>query len=148
MEEPTIIDLKYSVDDRGTFTFLDEMDFAEIKRFYVLSNHRPDFIRAWHYHAKEAKYVVAVAGSAVVAAVHVDDTANPSRSDDVVIFKTILSSSKPSVLYIPPGYANGAKTITPDTKLLYFSTATLTESVNDDIRYEHDYWNPWEVAQR
>jgi dTDP-4-dehydrorhamnose 3,5-epimerase len=52
------------------------------------------------------------------------------------------------VLYIPPGYANGAMTLTSDTMIQYFSTATLEESKGDDIRFDARLWDPWQVEER
>lgn len=64
--------------------------------------------------------------------------------------KFVLSSEKPSILYIPPGYANGFKTLTEDTILMFFSTSTLEESKGDDIRFDWDYFGCdfWKAEQR
>ncbi len=35
-----------------------------------------------------------------------------------------------------------------ETKLMYFSDASLEESLNDDIRFPARYWDPWQVAER
>ena len=45
-------------------------------------------------------------------------------------------------------FANGFKTLTPDAKLMFFSTSTLEESQGDDIRFDAYYWNPWDVVER
>jgi len=34
------------------------------------------------------------------------------------------------------------------TKLMFFSTATLEESQEDDIRFDAYYWNPWKIIER
>ena len=54
----------------------------------------------------------------------------------------------PAVLAIPAGYANGAMSLLPDTKLLYFSDASLYESLGDDFRFPARHWDPWTVAER
>jgi dTDP-4-dehydrorhamnose 3,5-epimerase len=54
----------------------------------------------------------------------------------------------PAILYIPAGYANGAMTLTPDAKIIYFSTSELNESLNDDFRFESHYWDPWKIEER
>jgi len=46
-----------------------------------------------------------------------------------------LSEEDPQILFVPPGYANGFKILVPDTKILFFSTATLADSKNDDFRF-------------
>ena len=104
------------------------------------------FIRAWHAHKKEAKYVMVVSGAALVGAVQIDDWDNPSR--DAQVHRHVLSARAPSVLFIPAGYANGFMSLAEDTKILFFSTRTLEESLGDDIRYDARYWNPWTVEER
>jgi dTDP-4-dehydrorhamnose 3,5-epimerase len=60
----------------------------------------------------------------------------------------VLSAKKPSVLFIPPGYANGFMSLTAQLKLMFFSTSTLEESAGDDIRFDSRLWDPWHVAER
>ena len=62
-----------AVDDRGSLSFVNDFAFHNVRRFYVVSNHRAGFVRAWHAHRREAKYVTVVQGSAVVCAVAIDD---------------------------------------------------------------------------
>ena len=145
-DEPLLIQGDVFVDDRGPIGFVNGFDMAPVRRFYTVANHRQGFIRAWHAHEREEKYVTVVNGSAIVAAVHIDDRENPSR--DAQIHRHVLSARKPGVLFIPRGFANGFKTLTPDAKLMFFSTATLEESQGDDIRYDAYYWNPWDVVER
>lgn len=146
LEEPRLIKGGIAVDDRGKITFVNDFRFDGIKRFYTVSNHVRGFVRAWHAHRFEAKYVVAVMGAAVVGAVAIDDWGKPSK--DSLVHRFILSPEKPSVLYIPPGYANGFMSLTDDTKLIFFSTSTLEESRNDDIRYDSRYWDIWSDDER
>jgi dTDP-4-dehydrorhamnose 3,5-epimerase-like enzyme len=135
-----------AVDDRGFLMFVNDFDFAGVKRFYIVANHEANFIRAWHGHRREGKYVLALSGSALVAAVKVDDWGTPSK--DLEVTRVVLSDRKPAVLYIPPGFANGFKTLTPDARLMFLSTSTLEESMGDDIRFPADYWDPWEIVPR
>ena len=135
-----------SVDDRGEVTFINDFNFESVKRFYMVSNHKAGFVRAWHAHKREAKYVTAVTGAAIVGAVKIDDWDKPSV--DLPVGRYVISSNKPQVLYIPPGYANGFMSLTSDLKLIFFSTAKLDESANDDIRYDARYWDIWNVVER
>jgi dTDP-4-dehydrorhamnose 3,5-epimerase-like enzyme len=144
--EPILLSGGLSVDDRGQVYFVNDFNFEGVKRFYMVSNHQQGFIRAWHGHKKESKFVILVSGAAIVAAVAIDDWESPSR--DLEIYRYVLSANQPSVLFIPEGYANGFKTLTVDTKIMFFSTATLEESKGDDYRFEADYWNPWDVVPR
>lgn len=135
-----------AVDDRGQVSFVNDFDFAGVKRFYMVSNHKQGFVRAWHAHKKEAKYVLVVKGAAVVGAVEIDNWDKPNKSAEVQRF--VLSEKKPTVLYIPAGYANGFMSLTEDAQIMFFSTSTLDESLGDDFRYEARYWNIWEVEER
>lgn len=145
-EKPKIIEGGLSVDDRGCVTFVNQFDFKDIKRFYVVENHRANIVRAWHAHKKEVKYVFAVRGTAQVAAVAVDDWKKPSKNAKV--FRYVLSAKMPQLLYIPKGFANGFMSLTPDTQLIFYSTSTLKESLNDDFRYDSRYWDIWNVEEK
>ncbi len=146
MNEPRILKGGIAVDDRGAVSFVNDFNFAGVKRFYMVDNHRQGFVRAWHAHKREAKYVLVVQGAALVAAVAIDDWAHPSRTAKVHRF--VLSDRSPSILYIPEGHANGFMSLTADTKILFFSTSSLEESQGDDIRYDARYWDPWTVEER
>ncbi len=139
MKKPKIINGGVAVDDRGYVRFVNEFDFHQVKRFYQVSNHRKGFIRAWHGHLKEGKYVYVSSGTALVGIV---DMENEELS------KFVLSSTNPKILWIPPGYYNGFKSLEDNTSILFFSTSTLDESLDDDIRKDFDHWNIWEENYR
>jgi dTDP-4-dehydrorhamnose 3,5-epimerase len=134
-EQVKIINGGVSVDDRGSLKFVNDFNFEGIKRFYQVQNHRRGFIRAWHGHKKEAKYVYVIKGTALIGAI-------PLKTFDGPL-KFILSDKSPKILYIPSEYANGAMTLEDDTIIQYFSTSTLEESKGDDIRFPYDKWNIW-----
>lgn len=144
--EPRLLTGGLAVDDRGEVGFVNDFDFAGVKRFYTVRNHRQGFVRAWHGHRREAKYVTAVAGAALVAAVQIDDWTTPSPALNVV--RHVLSAAAPRVLYIPAGYANGFMSLTEDARLMFFSTSSLQESTGDDIRFDARYWDVWSVDER
>jgi dTDP-4-dehydrorhamnose 3,5-epimerase len=144
--EPELLRGGLAVDDRGEVAFVNEFAFADVKRFYTVSNHAQGFVRAWHAHRNEGKYVLVVSGAALVCCVEIDDWDNPSADLDVKRF--VLSERSPAVLRIPPGYANGFMTLSPDAKLLFFSTSTLEESLGDDVRFPARFWDPWSVEER
>lgn len=135
-----------SVDDRGTVGFINAFDFDGVKRFYVVTNHRAGFVRAWHAHRREAKYATVLQGAAVIGAVKIDDWAKPSKTTQVDRF--VLSESKPSALYIPAGYANGFMSLTDNTIMVFYSTSTVEESRGDDVRFDARYWDIWQVIER
>lgn len=145
-DTPHLIEGGLAVDDRGSVSFVNGFGFEGVKRFYAVANHQQGFIRAWHGHRHEAKYVYVNQGSALVCAVKVDNWDNPSQELNIERF--VLSETKPSVLYIPAGFANGFMSLTADARLMFFSTATVEESRNDDIRFDSRFWNPWQIIER
>jgi dTDP-4-dehydrorhamnose 3,5-epimerase len=146
MSDVRLIKGGLAVDDRGDVAFVNDFDFAGVKRFYMVHNHRQGFVRAWHAHRREGKYVLVVRGAALVCGVKVDDWERPSR--DLPLARHVLSEKTPAVLYLPPGYANGFMSLAAETRILFFSTSTLAESLNDDVRWDARYWDPWHVEER
>ncbi len=142
VDRPVLIKGDTATDTRGIVSFVNDFKFPGIKRFYVVSNHKIGTVRAWHGHKKESKFVFAIAGEAQIGAVRIDDWKNPSKKSKVNKF--LISSNKPEILYIPKGYVNGFKSLTKDTKLIFFSDRTLEESKNDDIRFTASYWDIWD----
>jgi dTDP-4-dehydrorhamnose 3,5-epimerase len=145
-ETPVLMAGGLACDDRGELGFVNDFEFDGVKRFYTVSNYRQGFIRAWHAHKREAKYVTAVSGAAVVGAVKVDSWDAPAK--DLHVERFVLSAHKPAVLFIPPRYANGFMTLTSDLKLMFFSTSTLAETQGADFRYDARYWDIWTVVER
>lgn len=146
MSEPKLIDGGVSIDDRGQVGFINGFSLDGIKRFYWVSNHRENFVRAWHAHKNEAKYVTVVEGEALIGAVKIDNWTQPSK--DCKMWRFVLSSRKPSILYIPAGFANGFMNLTGNAKLLFFSTSDIEQSKNDDYRFDARYWDAWTVVER
>ena len=128
-------------DDRGKLRFVNEFDFSKVKRFYQVENHRQGFIRAWHGHINEGKYVYVPQGSALVGLV-------PLEHKSATPHKVTLTSEKPQVLWIPPNHANGFMSLEENTIIMFFSTSSLEESKGDDIRFPYDKWNIWEEDYR
>lgn len=144
--KPRLFEGDLRIDDRGEVGFVNDFCFDGVRRFYVVSNHEAGFVRAWHGHRRESKYVTVVQGAAIVAAVIIDNWEHPSP--DVPVYRHVLSAQRPAVLHIPAGCANGFMSLTADTRLVFFSTATLEESKGDDIRFDARYWDPWQVEER
>lgn len=134
-----IIDGGLVVDDRGIVTFVNDFDFKNVKRFYMVQNHAKGFVRAWHGHKKEGKYVFVARGSVLMGVMPM----NGGKANT-----HILSDKKPQVLYIPPKHYNGFKTLTEDALVIFYSTTTLEESQDDDIREPAEKWNIWKEDYR
>ena len=102
MDEPRVIKGGLGVDDRGEVGFVNDFSFDGVKRFYTLKNFQAGFVRAWHGHKKESKYLYVSKGTAIIAAVKIDNWENPSK--DLPIARYVLSDKQPSVLFIPAAY--------------------------------------------
>ncbi|MBZ5699345.1 MAG: dTDP-4-dehydrorhamnose 3,5-epimerase family protein [Acidobacteriia bacterium] len=148
LKEPTVIPGSLAVDDRGQVSFANAFSFDSVRRFYMVENFSTDVVRAFHGHLKENKFVFVPAGSAIVAAVALDDPVRPNTN--VKPHRFVLSDRKPQILHIPAGYANGFRPLEPGTKIIFFSTATMEEAANDDYRFPADYWGAdvWSVESR
>ena len=143
---PILIEGAMASDDRGTVAFVNGFDFAPVRRFYVVRNHERGFVRAWHAHRRERKFVTVVDGAALVCCVRIDDWDSPSP--DLPVSRFVLSAAEPSVLEIPSGYANGFMSLTEEAAVLFFSSSTLEESRGDDVRFPARLWDPWLIEER
>ena len=143
---PELVKGGIAFDDRGSLSFVNSFNIGQYKRFYTVQNHSLGFIRAWHGHLNEAKALMVITGTALIAAVEMTDTKKPDKNKEVHRF--VLSAGSPSILVVPAGYANGFKTLSDDAVLLIFSSSTLEDSQGDDYRFPYDYWNPWHIEPR
>lgn len=140
-KESFLINGGVAIDDRGSLRFVNDFNFEGVKRFYQVENHSVGFIRAWHGHHKEGKYVYVVKGSALVGAVSLE-------SEDSKPQRFILSSQSPKMLFIPPGHANGFMTLEENTIVQFFSTSSLQDSLGDDVRFPYNKWDIWSIERR
>ena len=127
-----------SVDKRGSVSFNNNLLLRHIKRFYIVQNNKKNFVRAWHGHKIEAKYIFCIGGKAKISAVKIKNFDRPSKKAKPLYW--LLNSKIPDVIYIPPGYANASKSISNDMKLLILSTSTLKQSLKDDFRFPENFW--------
>lgn len=148
IHQPSVVRGGIAVDDRGALRFVNDFDFSGVKRFYMVENHAPGFIRAWHGHAHESKFVYVVSGSALVVAVRLED-AHPDLPVEKC-FRTVVSDAAPAIVRIPGGYYNGFKTLTPGCRVMFFSDASLDQSKGDDLRLPYEAVNEkiWEIPYR
>ena len=128
-----------AVDDRGSVSFVNDFDFKGVKRFYMVQNHEKGFVRAWHGHKKESKYILVTRGTIRLILVNMETEIQEEY---------ILSDKKPQILFIPAGYYNGFQTLADDTQVMFFSTTTLEESKDDDYREKWNKFNEWEKNYR
>ncbi len=143
MSEFKLIQGGVSCDDRGSVRFVNDFDpmTLGVRRFYQVQNYKAGYIRAFHGHLKEGKYVYVSRGAALVVATEMVKNDFDNWELNANIQRVVLNAETPKIWYIPPGYANGFKTLTDDATLIFYSTSTLEESKGDDIRFDWDYLN-------
>ena len=139
--EPTLFEKGESTDHRGSLEYYNTLNLEVFKRFYIVSNPTKGTVRAWHGHKIEAKLIKVIKGEFVIGAVKINDWDNPSLENKVDKF---VLSENTGVVYVPPGYANGAINLIPNSKAIYFSSLNLEDSSNDDYRFDPKFWNTWE----
>jgi dTDP-4-dehydrorhamnose 3,5-epimerase len=147
-EKVEIFDGDVFVDDRGTLRFVNTFPFKGVKRFYQIENFDKKVIRAFHGHMKEGKYFYVPSGTILLCAAPMSDPKDPSK--EVKVERLVMSAKKPRIVFIPPGYANGFRSLEKNTSIVIFSTSSLEESKGDDYRFPYDYWGTeiWEVENR
>ena len=143
---PKIINGNRIFDNRGSVQFNNDLKFNKIKRFYLVHNYSKNFVRAWHGHLKEEKYITCTKGTFQISAVKIDNVKSPSKKNKV--FNFIINENDNKFVYLPKCYANGSMSFEDNSKLLIFSTSSLKESLKDDYRYEPKFWNPWKINER
>ena len=148
MKSPLIKQVKTSFDDRGEISHCNEFSFKtnKIRRFYIIQNNRINFVRAWHGHKKEEKFIQILNGSIKISVVKIDNWKKPSKKLKQIVY--VLNYKNPCILHIPGGYAHGIQTLKKDTKYIVYSNFSLNQSLNDDYRYSFDYWGDWKIKFR
>ncbi len=138
MLKPIIFEGGISFDKRGSVSYNNNLQLSKVKRFYIVQNKKNNFVRAWHGHKVEAKYILCIKGKVKVSAVRIKDFKKPKKNSKV--YSWIIDERKPSVIYIPPGFANGTKSLVKGTKIFVLSTSSLKASLKDDFRFEENFW--------
>ena len=130
-------------DDRGLVKFCNDFNPSEagIKRIYEIHHKEKGFVRCWHGHKVESKYVTVSKGTfRVVLSKIIWEAGKHYLGKEKQTF--FLSEDSPSYLFIPVGYYNGFQNITREGIIRFYSTTTLEESKDDDYRRGPD---PWEA---
>jgi dTDP-4-dehydrorhamnose 3,5-epimerase-like enzyme len=130
-------------DHRGEIRFVNGFSFPDIKRFYQIIHPDTTTVRAWQGHKIESKYFYVAKGKVALAWVQIDNWEKPSFELKATI--QVLDESAPSILYIPPGYANGIKALEPGSILIIYSNLTLEESSADRWSFDSSFWLDWET---
>jgi dTDP-4-dehydrorhamnose 3,5-epimerase len=135
---PKLIKGGIHTDDRGQISFVNDMKFDSITRFYIINNSINHPVRAWQGHKIDNKYFYCVKGIVKVHYVKVDNWELPSR--DLKVESVILSEDESAIFHIPEGYANAIQSLEEGSKLVSFSTLPLDRTAEDDVRFQSDTW--------
>ncbi|MEZ0184326.1 WxcM-like domain-containing protein [Flavobacterium oncorhynchi] len=125
-------------DHRGSISYVNDFSFADVERFYIISNSKENRIRAWQGHKLDAKNFYCLSGSFKIHFIKIDNWDNPSK--DLIIETVFLSESESKIVHIPAGYANAIESLEENSKLISFSTLPFANVSDDDVRYPSDYW--------
>ena len=135
---PQLIKGGIYTDHRGQISFVNDMEFDTIERFYIISNSAENALRAWQGHKIDNKYFYCIQGIIKVHYVKIDDW--ESLSKDLKVESVVLSATESNILHIPEGYANAIESLEVGSKLISFSTLPLDRISEDDVRFESDMW--------
>ena len=138
-ETPRLISGGLRTDERGTIAFVNDFDFAGVRRSYTIRPARAGQVRGWIGHRREHKWFMCVQGQILIAVVRPDRWEHPSR--DLPLDRFTLSAAAPAVLWVPPGHATASLPLSEDTLLTVFSSSRLDAAAADDYRYPPNTWD-------
>ncbi|UQD56131.1 dTDP-4-dehydrorhamnose 3,5-epimerase family protein [Flavobacterium sp. K5-23] len=141
---PKLIKGGIHTDDRGQISFVNDMKFDAITRFYIINNSAENPLRAWQGHKIDNKYFYCIQGTIKVHYVKVDNWEYPSR--DLKVESVVLKANESSILHIPEGFANAIQSLELGSKLISFSTLPLDRTSEDDVRFDSNTWEIDEIA--
>ena len=140
MSKPEIFTGGLVKNEDGSIQFNNDfkIKLLDIQRYYTISLFNKNF-RGWHGHKQEHKYCLCLDGSVKIGAVEIDNWDNPSKN--LIPLWYDLKEDDCKILHIPGGYANGVMNLNDtDSRIMFFSNFTLSESENDDYRFLPKYW--------
>jgi len=138
LKSPTVISGSSHTNSKSTILFINGFKFKNIKRFYHIILHDTVTVRAFHGHFIEEKYAYVSHGKVLLCAIPIDRKLKPNKN--VKIFTFELTSENPQIINIPAGFANGMRALQKNSEIIFFSTLSLSDSLNDDYRFPEDYW--------
>ena len=127
--EPFIYSKEETQDFRGSLEYYNSLDLDKYKRLYIVKNPKIGTVRAWHGHKIESKLVKVINGNFCIFTIKIDNWDNPSK--DLIPSKYEMDENS-GILYIPPGYANGAINTEANSQVMYFSCLLYTSDAADD----------------
>ena len=128
-EKPIIFERGVSEDHRGSLEYYNDLELDEFKRFYIVRNPKRGTVRAWHGHKVESKLIKVIKGVFILCLIEIDNWEKPSKNIEILEYEFDNDSG---LIYVPPGYANGAMNVASDSEIMYFSNLSL-----EAVSYTH-----------
>ncbi|TSJ43071.1 hypothetical protein FO440_02450 [Mucilaginibacter corticis] len=136
--KPALIQGSHHTDQRGTLSFVNDFDMADVKRFYIIQNADLKITRGWRAHRIERRWFYVSDGAFRIRIVKIDNWENPDKHLPVEEF--ILSADQDQVLSIPVGYGSSIQAISEKSKLIVFADYGIENATKDDFLYPQDYF--------
>lgn len=130
---PKLLKVQNFMDERGSVYHYGENTLDSIKRVYFISPSPSAGFRGWHGHKFESKTFRCIRGSFEVSSVRVLDWDAPAGGEK---YTFRLSGDLGELLIVPEGFANGILSMEVGSVLMVMSNKTLSESLEDDIRFD------------
>jgi dTDP-4-dehydrorhamnose 3,5-epimerase len=111
------------------------------KRFYTITHPNTSNVSVWQGHKIEIKCFYVLQGAFKIMLIKPDQWDNLSPVQTIEEYS--IKQEDNMVLKIPGGYINGFKATVPNSKLMVFADATLTESKLYDVRFDKRLWYDW-----
>jgi dTDP-4-dehydrorhamnose 3,5-epimerase len=153
LEDVGVVTLDIFQDTRGLlYEMAHESDpFIErIRQVYVVTDPRPDTIRAFHVHEQLHDWFHIVQGSAVFCLV---DARQESKTFNKGI-KIVLSARKPQLLIVPPGVYHGWMSLEAGTIMVSVASHEYNREKPDEHRVPPNAFDeifggyPWQVEAK
>lgn len=138
-ETPRLIPGGLHTDERGTVVFVNDFDFAGVRRFYTIRPRQEGQVRGWIGHQREQKWFMAVQGKVMIAVVRPDRWDNPAAN--LFVERFTLSATEPAVLHIPSGHATASVALAGDAILMVFTSGRIHEAAEDEVRFASETWS-------
>lgn len=140
--EPAFVPTQFYTDDRG-WSLMNQLQGVLGPQGQInFSVQYPGVIKAWHRHALQTDFWMALLGHLRVG-VHCQDTGRA--------WSIVIGEKRPGVVIIPPPLWHGAATVGPTPAgLLYYVTHAFNPANPDEERRAHDSVTgfPWDVQHR
>lgn len=126
----------------GTFNPCEQ----EVKRVLIVEDGQPGTVRAWYGNRRRGTYAYVVAGRVLFQTTFIAH-AESYENVPVPIDRFVLCSNKPTILWTPPGYYYGYRTLERNTKVIVMPTYILTGSEKTDVHTPWDTFGKavWEI---